>query len=326
MRTVARVDSRRVSEAHTPHGSNARHSPRRWFLPAPVSEAHALSVLLLGFAVEGATEGSQLLLRGSLDQSWLVYYITLATTVGGFYLIFLGIREWRAYRPRPVRRKRIPWRLIQLLASAGAQIGSWIGLHSRRIRRKFLLPWILGMIATTVVLVIATVKVDQQDAAPRGYRWPWFHLTLWAGGTAATAIVSIVPGTAVMGSAPLWIAAPVGGLLVLLLGSFFNGLRKEARSAESDLSTFLGWAGFAWSLGVATIAGYAIGERVIVLLTELVSNWVALVQSAAPIVVALSPLFVSYALVGGAFWPLLQTLRRGSSVVHHGAKRPIPEG
>jgi hypothetical protein len=56
------------------------------------------------------------------------------------------------------------------------------------------------------------------------------------------------------------------------------------------------------------VAGLAVGDRAFLLLTEFVTNWGALVDSVAPVVIAMSPLFVTYALLVGAFWPARRRL------------------
>ncbi|MCI4364444.1 MAG: hypothetical protein L3K10_00025 [Thermoplasmata archaeon] len=99
---------------------------------------------------------------------------------------------------------------------------------------------------------------------------------------------------------------PVGGVVVLAFGNFFNGLKNEARHVGTPWCSTLGWGGFTWSLGVATVAGLVVGDLAVQLLTEFVTNWVALIASVGPIVVAMSPLFVTYALMIGAFWPALR--------------------
>lgn len=195
----------------------------------------------------------QFLERDDLTQGPLEYYTTLATTIFGFYLMFLGFREWHAFYPKPERRR----------------------------------------------------------AAERAGRWPWFGISLWGGGTAMTALLDVVVGGGGSGSAPFWIVWPVGGLVVLAFGDFFFGLRKLAYPLGSSSGHALGWTGFVWALGVATVAGLVVGDRVIVLLTEFVTNWVALVASLAPFVVAISPLFVAYTLMIGAYWPVLTKLGAG---------------
>jgi hypothetical protein len=220
---------------------------RRWPLPPPVSAARGLSVLLLGFAFEGATEVYQFLERGNLVQGVLEYATTLATTFLGFYLMYLGLREWHAFHPKPVRK---------------------LPAHSKR-------------------------------------RWPWVGLAFWTGGTAMTAVLSLALGGAGSGGAPFWIAWPVGGVVVLALGTFFFGLRSETPLRASPWGHTLGWASFTWSLGVATLAGLVVGERALLFLTEFVTNWAALFVSVGPVVVAMSPLFVTYSLMAGAYWPAL---------------------
>ncbi|MGA8542941.1 MAG: hypothetical protein WB947_05315 [Thermoplasmata archaeon] len=212
-------------------------------------------MLLVGFAVEGATEVYQFLGRGNLVHGPLEYYTTLATTILGFYFMFLGLREWHAFHPR-----------------------------ARPVR----------------------------SAAAAGRPWPITGLAIWVGGTAATGVVSIVLGPGPSGAAPFWIVWPVGGLVVLAFGSFFSGLRKEARLLGSPAGEVLGWTALLWALGVATIAGLVVGDRALHLLFEFVTNWGALITAIAPIVVAMSPLFVTYALLIGAFVPALQRSRHAS--------------
>lgn len=231
---------------HRPAGPvDSRGLAARLLLPEPVSAAHGRVFLLLGFVTEGATEAFQFLERGDLVQGPIVYYTTLATTLLGFYLMFLGLRERRAFPAPPGR----------------------------------------------------TVPVAPgRPGLPLG-------LALGVGGTAATlALVALLGGGG--GGSPLWIVGPVGGLVVLALGRFFLGLRKESYRPGAPWRNLLGWAASGWSLGVAVIAGWVVGERTVRLLGELVSNWVQLVASVGPFVVAMSPLCVTYALLVGAFWPV----------------------
>jgi hypothetical protein len=289
----------------------------RYLLPPPVSRDHALLVFILGFVVEGATEGYQFAARASLSQGWLVYYGTLATTILGFYFMFLGAREWASFRPRIRRRRAIPWRLIALVANAVMSTALWIGVHSRWVRRRYLFAWILTVAAAACVFVVASVALERPKKAPGPRRIPWVVLAMWGGGTAATGILAQLLGTPPLGMAPIWVVAPVGGLLVLAFGNFFLGLRKVVHPLGPRWSHGLGWAAFVWSLGVATVAGLVVGERAIILLVEFGTNWVALIASVAPIVVAMSPLFVTYGLLAGAFW-------LGRRDLSSSPNRPIP--
>jgi hypothetical protein len=231
--------------------STAQDRLARLLLPTPVSDRRGTFLLILGFAVEGATELYQFLARGNLVQGAAEYYTTLATTLLGFYLMFLGLRERHAFHPS-VRPKR---------SATGAR------------------------------------------------RWPWFGLSLWAGGTAVTGLLSIALGGGSANVAPFWVAWPVGGVVVLAFGNFFFGLRKEAELGGSRWAAALGWTAFVWSLGVAAVAGLVVGERILQLIGEFVSNWVALVASIGPVVVAMSPLFVTYGLMIGAFGGILLPAR-----------------
>jgi hypothetical protein len=225
----------------------ARSRLIRFLLPSAVSARHAVMILVVGFAVEAATEVYQFLARGNLVQGPLVYYTTLGTTLLGFYLMFLGLREWHFFHPKPVRT----------------------------------------------------------PTATGTRRWPWLGLGLWTAGTAATAGLSLALGGAGSTSTPVWVSWPVGGIVVLAFGDFFLGLRREARTSGNSWAEGLGWAAAVWALGVATVAGLVVGDRALLLLTEFVTNWSALIESIGSIVVAMSPLFIAYGLMIGAFSPAL---------------------
>jgi hypothetical protein len=234
-----------------------RPAPRgRWarlLLPDPSSIRHGLSILLFGFVLEGGTEFYQFLARANLVQGPIVYYATLATSIFGFYLMFLGLREWHALHPKLARVRPVP------------------------------------------------------PSRP----WPWVGLAFWVGGTASTAVLSLALGGGGAGSSPFWITWPVGGVVVLAFGSFFLGLRQEAQLLGSSTANAFGWVAFTWSLGVATVSGFVVGELAVRLLIEFVTNWAALIASVGPIVVAMSPLFVTYSLIFAAFVPGVRASRDG---------------
>jgi hypothetical protein len=264
-----------------------------------VGEAHAIRWLLLGFLVEGGTELYQFAERGNFSQNALVYGFTLATTILGFVLMFLGFREWKRLHPSRIRRA-IPWPLIELFANAGLSIALWLGRHSRRIRQKYFLWWSLAVVSAAVTLVVAIVAVERRDETPtvRASRpIPWKGLTFFAGGTGSCAALSLVLGGAGTGGSPFWVAWPVGGLIVLALGNFFLGLRNLVRPAGTRVGGALAWGAFIWSLGVATVTGLAVGQHAVQLLVEFATDWAALFTSAAPILADLATLFVSYALL-----------------------------
>jgi hypothetical protein len=256
---------------------------------------------MIGFGFEGGTELFQFLERASLGQGALVYFSTLATTILGFYLMFLGAREWRVFHAKPPVRRQIPWLLIQLLANAALSVGLWMGRHVRRIRQKYLLAWSLGVIGAAAAWTIASVMVERPVPVTGPAKRPWFGLALWSVGTGATALVGLVLAGGGGSSTPLWMAAPVGGLIFLLFGSFFFGLRQQVRPLASWTGNGLGWAALGWSLGVGIYAGVVVGRLTVQLLTEFVTNWSALIASFAPVVVAISPLFVAYALILGTY-------------------------
>ncbi len=200
----------------------------------------ALATFVVGFVVEGATEGYQFFSAGYLHAAWIgFYYVGLVTTGVGFYLIYRGRHEWTELHRSRVRHGR------RLLAAA------------------------VGIFVTAGI------------------------------GVGVVADVTGAPGGA---TPPLWAVAVVGGLVALALGNFFLSLVMAVLALVGPRGQVLAWAGFAWSLGVAVLAGAVVGERIRSLLGEFVSNPVGLVVGFAPIAFVLSPLFVAYALFAAAYW------------------------
>jgi hypothetical protein len=273
------------------------------------AEARALGFFTLGFATEGVTEVYQWLRIGSLAAIWPgFYYLSLATTILGFYFMALGARAWRATNPLPARRpRRIPWTLIVLFSGATISIVTWVLHHFRRRLERFQLGATLVVLGAVAALAVASWmevagrerRRDEPTLSPGAWRALAFVVF---GSIAAFLLYPGDPASRGGGGAPIWVAAPVAGLIVLALGVFFYGLRDRVMPLQSRSGWAFGWVAFAWSLGVAELTGLLVGERILTLLTEFVSNWLALVNSFAPIAYAMAPLFVSYFLLLGAYW------------------------
>jgi hypothetical protein len=224
----------------------------RVLVPARTSEGHALAVLAGGFVVEGGTEVYQFLSRGSLGTgSAAIYYLTLVTTVLGFYLMFRGLHEWSLFHPRA--RNRPP----RAVGATGAP----------------------------------------SPARPV----PWRGLALFGGGAIATAILNVILGGLGRGGSPFVIAWLVGGIVVLAFGSFFLSLERTLRPFADRWGAGMTVVAAVWALGTSVVAGLVIGERSLGLLADFFTNWTALVELIAPIVVAMSPLFVAYGLLTIAY-------------------------
>jgi hypothetical protein len=84
----------------------------------------ALVTFAVGFLVEGATETYQFVASGYLGRGWVgFYYIGLATTIAGFYLMYLGRHEWTdAHRRRVQNGHRLAWTALGIFATATVTI------------------------------------------------------------------------------------------------------------------------------------------------------------------------------------------------------------
>ncbi len=112
----------------------------------------ALLAFLVGFAVEGATEAYQLLAAGYLHQGWIgFYYLGLATTGAGFYLIYRGRHEWTELHRRSVRHShRFLWAAVALFAGATvaiAGLGTLIG-GTATVGPPLWVGWVAGGLVT----------------------------------------------------------------------------------------------------------------------------------------------------------------------------------
>lgn len=97
---------------------------RRWLVPRTTSERHAIQALVVGFLLEGLTEIYQFVSAvGSASSSPAGYYLSLATTILGFYFLWRGLHEWNRLHPRSPRRsspRQFPWLGVGLLVGGFA--------------------------------------------------------------------------------------------------------------------------------------------------------------------------------------------------------------
>lgn len=152
-------------------------------------------------------------------------------------------------------------------------------------------------------------------------RTPWGAISMLVGGIVAVSLLDIGRGTVGGGDTPPLLAWVVGGVMVLAFGSFFLTLRRMVAPMQSPTGRALGWAAFAWSLGVSTVAGLAIGHVIVGLFVDFFTNWTTLILALAPFVFAIAPLFVTYLLLSIGY---ADALRNGP-----GGERPsriAPEG
>jgi hypothetical protein len=126
---------------------------------------------------------------------------------------------------------------------------------------------------------------------------PWGLVSMLAGGIVATGLLSVAQGSVGAGDSPPPLAWTVGGVMVVAYGSFFYSLRRMVAPYQAGAGRVVGWAAFAWSLVIATIAGLVLGERIVGLFVDFFTNWTALLVALMPFVTANAPLFVAFLLL-----------------------------
>jgi hypothetical protein len=288
----------------------------------------SIAWMLGGFGVVGGVEAYQLAGGGSLALDPAALVASIIAGLVGLALTGVGLRALR--KDRGARRRGIPWRLVQLVASATISIGGWIGLHWRWVRRRFGVLWALALVAATGALVGSTVVLEKGDRVRPPFRWPTLSLALWAGGTVSCGGAILIAGS--VGPTPVELAAPVGGLVVLLVGSYVHALRTEPAARRSFAARACGWLAFGWSLGVGLFAGVALGPATVPLLRDLVASSSLSPTTVAPCVRSLAWLLGSYALLTLAYAPsvrlemvdLHSRTDRSSASVHGGINLRIP--
>src|SRR5579863_16245 len=157
------------------------------FRPSRLSPEHGLAVLLLGFGLEAGTEVYQFLERGSLTQGPIAYYATLATTILGFYLIYLGMREWHGFYPKLApkhtiqRRRRVPWTGLAVWGGGTAMTAVLEGLlvGNGAAPAPF---WVVWPVGGLIVLAFASFFFGLRQEASRAGSW-WGNALGWGGFT-----------------------------------------------------------------------------------------------------------------------------------------------
>jgi hypothetical protein len=200
----------------------------------------ALVTFAAGFVIEGATEAYQFFSIGYLNRGWIgYYYIGLATTVVGLYLMYRGQHEWTE-------------------------------AHRRKVRA--------------------------------GHRLVWTAVVIFAGATVAIAILGRIYGGPGSVGPPSLLAWVVGGLVALSFGTYFLGLVALVEELVGRLARVASWVAFGWSLGVAVLTGWVVGNEFTSLLRQFFTDPLLLIASFAPLAFVIAPLFVSYFLFAAVYF------------------------
>ncbi|MGA7845655.1 MAG: hypothetical protein WCB18_01005 [Thermoplasmata archaeon] len=150
----------------------------------------------------------------------------------------------------------------------------------------------------------------------RGHRLLWAALGIFIGAAAIIAVLGSLEGGPGHGGPPAVLAWIVGGLVALAFGNFFLGLVVLVERLVGPVGRVISWLAFAWSLGVAVLAGYMVGSEFQKLLHQFFTNPLGLIVSFAPLAFVIAPLFVAYFLFAGAYTDAYLRLRA------HGTKPP----
>jgi hypothetical protein len=159
--------------------------------------------------------------------------------------------------------------------------------------------------------------------ARRGISGP--TIMMLGGGIAATALLNFGLGTVGGGDTPALLAWIIGGALVFAIGAFFYRLRAMVDPLQGSTGHLLGWAAFAWSLGVALISGLALGQVMVGLFIDFFTDWPAMFMAIAPFIFAIAPLFVTYGLLSIGYATAYRNASQSSGPGRPG-EPPTPRG
>lgn len=135
----------------------------------------------------------------------------------------------------------------------------------------------------------------------RGHRLLWAALAIFGGAVLTIALFSTIRGGSSGSPTATALAWLVGGLVALSFGNFTLGLALLVDRLAGRVGRILAWSGFAWSLGVAALAGLIVGGEFSSLVSEFFTNPLGLIVAFAPLAFVMAPLFVSYLLFAGAY-------------------------
>ena len=134
------------------------------------------------------------------------------------------------------------------------------------------------------------------------------------------AILGVRVGASNAPEIPLWAVVAVGAAVALSLGNFFLGLVLIVRDLIGKWTGAVAWFAFVWSLGVAVVTGVAVAEQLPTLVHEFFANPLFLVVSYIPLAFVMTPLFLTFLLLGAVYWVAERNVTRSSQI--HRASTP----
>ncbi|MFZ0699805.1 MAG: hypothetical protein WAN74_06430 [Thermoplasmata archaeon] len=165
-------------------------------------------------------------------------------------------------------------------------------------------------------------RLHPRPVRPGPRRVPWPAISMLGGGILATGVLNIGLGTVGSGDTPAVVAWIVGGVMVLAIGAFFLRLRTMVDPLQGPTGRVLGWTAFAWSLGVSTISGLALGQVIVGLFIDFFTNWPAMFLALAPFIFAIAPLFVTYGLLSIGYVEAYRNASPGEGPTRPGSSPP----
>ncbi|MCI4352660.1 MAG: hypothetical protein L3K14_04650 [Thermoplasmata archaeon] len=146
----------------------------------------------------------------------------------------------------------------------------------------------------------------------RGHRFLWVALVMFLGAAGAIAGLGLVERSSGTGGPPAIVVWIVGGLVAVAFGNFFLSLVVLVERLVGPVGRVISWVAFAWSLGVAVLTGFLVGNGILTLLHQFVTNPLGLIASFAPLAFVIAPLFVTYFLFAAAYSDAYRRLRTQS--------------
>ncbi len=226
-------------------------------MPRITSECHAIQALVTGFLMEAGTEIYQFVTTvRSTSTSPAGYYLSLATTLVGFYFLWRGLHEWNRLEPRFPKcagPRRIPWESIQMLVGgiiATGLLNIALGTVGGGDTPP-LLVWVVGGVMVlafgSFFLLLRRMVAPLQSPTGRAIGWASFAWSLAVSVIAGLALGQVIVGlfvdfftswpALILDLAPfIFATAPLFVTFSLLAVAYGEACRRASRSGVSARS------------------------------------------------------------------------------------------